>query len=61
MSTLPDFTLALPEIILAAGAMVILLIGAFRSNDATGLINWLSIGLLAVALIALHVGTGDGG
>ena len=61
MSTLPDFTLALPEIILAAGAMVLLLVGAFRGDDATGPISWLSIGLLALALIVLHVGTGDGG
>jgi NADH-quinone oxidoreductase subunit N len=39
----------LPEIVLAVGAMVLLMVGAFRGERAAGAINWLSILLLVVA------------
>ncbi len=42
-------TPALPEIILAAGALVLVLIGAFVGDKSEGLINALSIALLGVA------------
>jgi len=36
----------LPEIVLAAGAMVLLMIGAYRGVQATGLVTGLSVCLL---------------
>src|SRR5262249_49312137 len=37
---------ALPEIVLAVGAMVLLMIGAFRGERSAGAMNWLAILLL---------------
>ena len=47
----PDLMPALPEIVLAVGAMAMLMLGAFRKDDTTNLITGLSIGLFIVALI----------
>ena len=44
-----DLLLALPEITLAVGAMTLLMVGVFRSERATGAINWLAILLLIAA------------
>jgi NADH-quinone oxidoreductase subunit N len=38
----------LPELVLAAGAMVLLMIGAFNGQRATGLVTGLAVGLLIV-------------
>jgi NADH-quinone oxidoreductase subunit N len=38
----------LPELVLALGAMVLLLVGAYRGQQATGLVTGLSVGLLVV-------------
>ncbi|GAC1617950.1 MAG: NADH-quinone oxidoreductase subunit NuoN [Bradyrhizobium sp.] len=38
----------LPELVLALGAMVLLMVGAYRGQQATGLVTGLAIGLLAV-------------
>src|ERR1700679_3226508 len=38
----------LPELVLAAGAMVLLMIGAFNGQGATGLVTGLAVGLLIV-------------
>jgi NADH-quinone oxidoreductase subunit N len=38
----------LPELVLALGAMVLLMVGAYRGQQATGLVTGLSIGLLVV-------------
>ena len=54
MNTLPDFLPALPEIILACGAMLLLMVGAFGGQRSTTLVCWGSIGLLLVALVVLH-------
>ncbi|NND50077.1 MAG: NADH-quinone oxidoreductase subunit N, partial [Rhizobiales bacterium] len=54
MNALPDFLPALPEIILAVGAMVLLLVGAFGGQRSMGVVCWGSIGLLLVALVVLH-------
>ncbi len=54
MNALPDFLPALPEIILAVGAMVLLLVGAFGGERSMGVVCWGSIGLLLVALVVLH-------
>jgi NADH-quinone oxidoreductase subunit N len=40
---------ALPEILLAVGAMALLMLGAFRGEAATVAINWLAIALLVAA------------
>jgi NADH-quinone oxidoreductase subunit N len=55
-----SLSLTLPEMILAAGAMVILMIGVYAGKRATGLINVLAVVLLAAAAVWL-VGSGAGG
>ena len=58
METLASFAPALPEIVLAAGAMVLLMIGVFRDDNAR---NGVSAGWLAVllmGLVAFYTGTG---
>jgi NADH-quinone oxidoreductase subunit N len=56
VNALPDFLPALPEIILAVGAMVLLLLGAFRGDRSTEMVSWASVALLLAALLALHNG-----
>ena len=46
---LPAFLPALPEIVLALGALILLLIGAYGGERMTPLITWLSVALIAVA------------
>jgi len=41
-----DLLPALPEIVLAVGAMVLLMLGAFRGERSAGAMNWLAILLL---------------
>ncbi|MDB5510515.1 MAG: proton-translocating NADH-quinone oxidoreductase, chain [Hyphomicrobiales bacterium] len=50
-----SFALAhsLPEIILAVGALVLLMLGAFRAGRSDWIISELAIGLLGIALITL--------
>src|SRR5450432_3397028 len=38
----------LPELVLAAGAMVLLMIGAYRGAQTTGLVTWLAVCLLVL-------------
>ena len=44
-----DLLPALPEIVLAVGAMVLLMLGAFRGERSTTAVNWLAIVLLVAA------------
>jgi NADH-quinone oxidoreductase subunit N len=44
-----DLIPALPEIVLAVGAMALLMLGAFRGERSAGAINWLAILLLVAA------------
>ena len=55
MTALPHFAIALPEITLAVGALVLILIGAVVGDRSTALINNLAIALIALAgvLVAL--------
>ncbi|MCB1502227.1 MAG: NADH-quinone oxidoreductase subunit NuoN [Bauldia sp.] len=53
MMMLPDLVPALPEIILAVGALVLVLVGAFGGERSTGLVTALSVALLAVATLIL--------
>jgi NADH-quinone oxidoreductase subunit N len=53
---IPAFLPALPEIVLAVGAMALLMLGAFRGEHSARLVNWLSILLLViVAVIVLRL------
>ncbi|GGE35806.1 NADH-quinone oxidoreductase subunit N [Marinicauda pacifica] len=52
---LADLSLMTPELILAIGAMVLLMVGVFAGKDelkVARLVSWLAIGLLAAAAIA---------
>ena len=48
-----SLALSLPEAILAVGALILLLIGAFRGDRSLGLLSWLCVGLYAAAGLAL--------
>jgi NADH-quinone oxidoreductase subunit N len=41
----------LPELVLATGAMVLLMLGAYRGQDTTRAVTWLSIALLVVTAV----------
>src|SRR6266513_1475734 len=51
-----DLYTLLPELILAVGAMVLLLVGAVRGNQSTKLISMLSVLLIAASAYASIVG-----
>src|ERR1700680_4730554 len=46
---LPALLPALPEIVLAVGAMALLMLGAFRGEHTAVAVNWLAIVLLVAA------------
>ncbi|MCC7046584.1 MAG: NADH-quinone oxidoreductase subunit N, partial [Alphaproteobacteria bacterium] len=54
---LPKANLALPEIILAVSAMALMMVGAFRRNDATRTCAWLGMAGLLLAFLVLIVVT----
>ncbi|WP_321391533.1 NADH-quinone oxidoreductase subunit NuoN [Emcibacter sp.] len=56
---LPDLTTALPEILLAVGAMALLMLGVFRGNKSTSLVSWLAV-LLMLAALVVTVGESGG-
>src|SRR6266853_2882520 len=47
----PDLSPALPEILLACGAMALLLLGVFRGEGSTRLVSWLAVGVLIGTLV----------
>jgi NADH-quinone oxidoreductase subunit N len=51
--TAPLLRPALPEIILALGALALVLVGAYRGERSTRLVNLLALGLIALALVAV--------
>jgi NADH-quinone oxidoreductase subunit N len=51
--TMPAFGPALPEILLAAGALVLLLFGAIRGERSANPMNFITLVLLVVALVAV--------
>ncbi|WP_455271976.1 NADH-quinone oxidoreductase subunit NuoN [Rhizobium herbae] len=57
---LASLHLSTPELILAVGAMVLLMIGVFSGEKSSGLVTWLAVGLLAVSGAWLIWQTGDG-
>src|SRR5271168_2991972 len=53
----PDFLPALPEIALACGAMVLLLVGVFRGEASTRLVSWLAVlVLIGILILATRLG-----
>jgi NADH-quinone oxidoreductase subunit N len=57
---LASLHLSTPELILAVGAMVLLMIGVFSGEKSSGFVTWLAVGLLAVSGAWLVWQTGDG-
>jgi NADH-quinone oxidoreductase subunit N len=56
-TTAPDFLPALPEIALACGAMVLLLVGVFRGERSARLVSWLSVlVLIGILVLAARLG-----
>ncbi len=45
----PDLLTILPEVVLAVGAMMLLVYGVYRRQDPTRSVSWLAVGLLFVA------------
>ena len=60
-ASLPHFALALPEIVLAVGALVLILVGAVIGDRATPLINGLALGLIALATVLVVAAPVDAG
>jgi NADH-quinone oxidoreductase subunit N len=56
---LPDIWLALPEMVLAAGAMALLILGVSRGEGSIRLISWLSIGVLILIFLLTALGGGE--
>jgi NADH-quinone oxidoreductase subunit N len=53
-----DMSLALPEMVLAAAAMALLILGALRGEASTRLVSWLAVAVLIVVfLVALSGGS----
>jgi NADH-quinone oxidoreductase subunit N len=57
VAAVPDFLPAMPEIALAIGAMVLLLIGVFRGEGSARLVSWLAV-LLLIGVLVLATRTG---
>ena len=55
----PDLILVLPELILAVGAMALLMIGVFAGDGSARLVNALAVGVLLAAAVAVF-GVSDG-
>jgi NADH-quinone oxidoreductase subunit N len=60
LATLPSLTPFLPELILAVGALVLLMIGAFGGERSTPLVTTLAVLLIAVAGLVLLFKAEDG-
>src|SRR3990172_364555 len=57
---LPNLLPALPEIILAIGALALLMIGVFSGEQSTGMVNGLAVALIVIALVAMLLLTPNG-
>src|SRR5260370_40563146 len=51
ISPVPDIAPALPEILLAVGAMALLIFGAISGERSTRTVSWLAIAVLIIALV----------
>ncbi|HYZ40887.1 MAG TPA: NADH-quinone oxidoreductase subunit NuoN, partial [Stellaceae bacterium] len=59
MPEVPAILPALPEIIVIAGAMALLMFGAFAGERSTRAVSWLAVLVLIVALILAVIGGGE--
>jgi NADH-quinone oxidoreductase subunit N len=59
MTPFPDILPALPEILVACGAMILLIYGVFAGDRATGTISWLSVMILMTCFVVV-LGTSNG-
>jgi len=57
--SLPVILPALPEIILAVGAMALLLVSAVAGEQSTRMVSWVAIIVLIIALVVSQFGGGD--
>ena len=60
MAEVPNLVPAIPEMLLAAAAMVLLLVGVFRGDCGTRGVSWAAVAVLAVAAFFVVSGPGDG-
>jgi NADH-quinone oxidoreductase subunit N len=56
---LPVLSPALPEMLLAAAAMALLILGAMRGEGSWQFVSWLTIGVLIVILFIVEIGSGE--
>ena len=56
---LPVLWPALPEMVLAAAAMALLILGVWRGEGSTRLVSWLAIGVLILVFVIAEFGGGD--
>ncbi|WP_414899668.1 NADH-quinone oxidoreductase subunit NuoN [Sphingomonas flavalba] len=61
MTYAASLALTLPEMILAGGALVLLMIAAFAGDRSARVVHWLAVALIAAAGLALLGPAGDGG
>ena len=57
---LPELAMIVPELVLAVGAMLLLMLGAFSGERSAPAVNLLAIVVLAIAAIAVLGGNEDG-
>ncbi len=57
---LPELAMLLPELVLAAGAMLLLMLGAFSGERSAPAINTLAVVILALAALAVLGGNDEG-
>ena len=50
-----DAITALPEIVMAAGVLVLLMVGAFKKEGATGLVAWVCVALMVVCGVLVAI------
>jgi len=55
----PNISAALPEMVLAAAAMALLIVGVWRGEASTRLVSWLSIGVLILVFLIAALGGAD--
>ncbi len=60
MSAMPELHAIVPELIMAIGAMALLMVGVYSSERASRSVNWMAIAVIAVASIAV-AGTENAG
>ena len=56
MNLASDIMIAWPELFVAVAAMVLLLLGVFRGNQAARLVSWLGVGVLFIAAVLVLAG-----